>query len=375
MKDIKELRQDIDGIDREILELFEKRMELSGDIAAYKSEKGLPVYDPVREKEKLLRISKELPEGLRDSGVALFRMLFELSKSRQAELLGERDAVMKGAPYGLLGEHLGHSYSPRIHSMLASYGYELFEKAPEEVEDFVRNGDWKGLNVTIPYKKTVIPYCTELSEKAARIGAVNTLVRTKDGGIFGDNTDAYGFGKLIGANGIEIKDKKCLVFGSGGASAMAVEVLKSLGAQDVTVISRRGENNYDNLYLHSDAELIVNTTPLGMFPKNGEQAADLRLFPKLKAVLDVVYNPDRTALLLQAEALGIKHCNGLYMLVAQAKRSSELFTGEEIPDERIGEITDALRKEALNTVLIGMPGCGKSSIAKLLSEKLSRSVI
>lgn len=156
---------------------------------------------------------------------------------------------------------------------------------------------------------------------------------------------------------------------------MAVEVLKSLGAQDVTVISRRGENNYDNLYLHSDAELIVNTTPVGMFPKNGEQAADLRLFPKLKAVLDVVYNPDRTALLLQAEELGIKHCNGLYMLVAQAKRSSELFTGEEIPDEKIGEITEALRKEALNTVLIGMPGCGKSSIAKLLSEKLSRSVI
>ena len=156
---------------------------------------------------------------------------------------------------------------------------------------------------------------------------------------------------------------------------MAVEVLKSLGAQDVTVISRRGENNYDNLYLHSDAELIVNTTPVGMFPKNGEQAADLRLFPKLKAVLDVVYNPDRTALLLQAEELGIKSCNGLYMLVAQAKRSSELFTGEEIPDEKIGEITDKLRKEALNTVLIGMPGCGKSSIAKLLSEKLSRSVI
>ena len=156
---------------------------------------------------------------------------------------------------------------------------------------------------------------------------------------------------------------------------MAVEVLKSLGAQDVTVISRRGENNYDNLYLHSDAELIVNTTPVGMFPKNGEQAADLRLFTKLKAVLDVVYNPDRTALLLQAEELGIKSCNGLYMLVAQAKRSSELFTGEEIPDEKIGEITEALRKEALNTVLIGMPGCGKSSIAKLLSEKLSRSVI
>ena len=156
---------------------------------------------------------------------------------------------------------------------------------------------------------------------------------------------------------------------------MAVEVLKSLGAQDVTVISRRGENNYDNLYLHSDAELIVNTTPVGMFPKNGEQAADLRLFPKLKAVLDVVYNPDRTALLLQAEELGIKNCNGLYMLVAQAKRSSELFTGEEIPDEKIGEITEALRKEALNTVLIGMPGCGKSSIAKLLSKKLSRSVI
>ena len=283
--------------------------------------------------------------------------------------------MMKTERYGLLGEHLGHSYSPKIHAMLAAYSYELFEKAPEEVESFVMNGDWKGLNVTIPYKKTVIPYCTKLSGRAARIGAVNTLVRTKDGGIFGDNTDAYGFEKLIGSNGIDIRDKKCLVFGSGGASAMAVEVLKSLGAHDVTVISRRGENNYDKLGLHSDAEVLVNTTPVGMFPKNGEQAADLMLFPKAEAVIDVVYNPDRTALLLQAEALGIKHCNGLYMLVAQAKRSSELFTGEEIPDERIGEISDRLRKEALNIVLTGMPGCGKSTVAKLLSEKLSRPLI
>lgn len=275
---------------------------------------------------------------------------------------------------GLLGEKLGHSYSPQIHAELADYDYRLYEKAPDEVEDFVRHGDWHGLNVTIPYKKTVLPLCDELSPRARRIGAVNTLVRRPDGTLFGDNTDAYGFEKLIETNGIAVAGRKCLVFGSGGASVMACAVLEELGAASVTVISRQGEDNYGNLHRHADAQLIVNTTPLGMFPHNGEAAADLRLFPACEAVLDVVYNPYRTKLLLQAERLGIPCAGGLYMLVAQAKRAAELFTGTPIEDAAIDRVEARMRRDMLNLILVGMPGCGKSTVAKALGAALGREV-
>ena len=275
---------------------------------------------------------------------------------------------------GLLGRKLGHSYSPQIHGLFADYSYELFEREPEALEDFVRSGDWSGLNVTIPYKKTVLPLCDELSPRAKRIGAVNTLVRRPDGTLFGDNTDAYGFEKLVEKTGIAVKSKKCLVFGSGGASVMACAVLEELGAGSVTVISRHGEDNYENLHRHADAQLLVNTTPLGMFPNNGEAAADLRCFPACEAVLDVVYNPCRTALLLQAERLGLPCAGGLYMLVAQAKRAAELFTGSSIDDAAIDRVEARLRRDMLNLILVGMPGCGKSTVAKALGEALGREV-
>ena len=275
---------------------------------------------------------------------------------------------------GLLGQKLGHSYSPQIHSLFADYDYTLFEREPEELEDFLKNGDWTGLNVTIPYKKTVLPYCDALSERAKRIGAVNTLVRRPDGTLFGENTDAYGFEKLIGKSGVAVFGKKCLVLGSGGASVMACAVLEELGAESVTVISRHGENNYDTLDRHADAQLIVNTTPVGMYPKNGEAAVDLRRFPNCEAVLDVVYNPSRTALILQAEALGIPCASGLYMLVAQAKRAAELFTGGDIPDTEIDRVEARMERDMLNLVLVGMPGCGKSTIARALGEALGREV-
>ena len=273
---------------------------------------------------------------------------------------------------GLLGEKLGHSYSPAIHAMLADYEYRLYEKAPDEVEDFIRNGDWNGLNVTIPYKKTVLPLCDEVSERARNIGSVNTLVKRADGSIFGDNTDAYGFEKLIGRCGIAVAGKKALVLGSGGASVMAVEVLRSLGASPVVVISRRGEDNYENLERHADARIVVNTTPVGMYPKNGAAAVDLADFPACEGVIDVVYNPARTALLLQAEKRGIPCAGGLYMLVGQAKRACELFTGTLIADTEIERIEGVLRREMQNIVLIGMPGCGKSTVGRLLAEKLNR---
>lgn len=275
---------------------------------------------------------------------------------------------------GLLGQKLGHSYSPAIHGMLADYDYQLFEREPEQLEDFLKNGPWDGINVTIPYKKAVLPYCAQLSETARRIGSVNTIVRRPDGSLYGDNTDAYGFESLIRKNGIDVRGRKALVLGSGGASVMAVAVLKLLGAESVTVISRGGEDNYDNLERHAGAQIIANTTPVGMYPNNGQAAVDLTCFPRCEGVLDVVYNPERTALLLQAEKLGIPRAGGLYMLVAQAKRSSELFAGQTIPDSEIDRIEAVLSGQMKNIVLVGMPSSGKSTLAAALGETLGRSV-
>ena len=273
---------------------------------------------------------------------------------------------------GLLGKTLGHSYSPQIHAQLGDYSYKLFEKQPEELENFLRHGEFDALNVTIPYKKAVLPYCAVLSDAVKAIGSANTLVRQPDGTLFADNTDAFGFSCIADECGVDIAGKKALVFGSGGASVTAQYVLKTRGAREVLVISRSGEHNYENLEKNTDAEILVNTTPLGMYPNNGASPVDLTRFPRCEAVLDVVYNPARTALLLQAEALGIPHAGGLLMLVAQAKRASELFTGSAIADTRIGEIYRTLAVQMQNIVLVGMPGCGKSSIGTLLAEKLDR---
>ena len=277
--------------------------------------------------------------------------------------------------YGLLGEKLGHSYSPAIHALLGDYEYRLYEKAPFEVEPFLRSGAFDGLNVTIPYKKTVLPLCAELSEEARAIGSVNTLVRRDDGTLFGDNTDAWGFRYLLSSAGIDPSGRKALVLGSGGASVMAVFVLKKLGAGSVTVISRSGPDNYGNLDRHADAELIVNTTPVGMYPGNGTSPLDLRVFPRCAGVADVVYNPARTALMLQAEALGIPCSGGLGMLVGQALRSSERFQGRTLDSSLVGDITERLRRESGNIILVGMPGCGKSTVAARLSELTGRPVL
>lgn len=275
---------------------------------------------------------------------------------------------------GLLGRRLGHSYSPQIHSYLGDYRYALFEKEPEKIEEFLRNGDFTGINVTIPYKKDVIPYLDELTPTAVKMGAVNTIVRRADGTLYGHNTDYFGFSSMVKKSGLDVKDKKVLVLGSGGASNTVVAVLKELGAR-VIIISRSGENNYSNLHLHADAAAIVNTTPVGMYPNTGVSPVDLSLFPNLEGVLDVVYNPARTHLLLDAESRGLPCENGLWMLVAQAKEAAEYFTGHAINDSVIAAIHRKLTTQTQNIVLIGMPGCGKSTIAAHLGEKLGRKVV
>lgn len=274
---------------------------------------------------------------------------------------------------GLLGRKLGHSYSPQIHSFLGSYSYDLFEREPEDVAAFLENGDFSGINVTIPYKKTVFPFCAEVSPQARALESVNTIIRRPDGTLYGDNTDYYGFSMMLRRCGVAVKDRKVLVLGSGGASVTVQAVLREAGAKTV-VISRSGEFNYGNLHLHRDAEMIVNTTPVGMYPQNGSSPVDLGLFPQLKCVLDLIYNPERTRLLLNAESRGLVAENGLYMLVAQAKRAAELFTGEEIPDSVIDEIHRKLSSRMQNIVLIGMPGSGKTSVSQALGQLLNRPV-
>lgn len=274
---------------------------------------------------------------------------------------------------GLLGKTLGHSYSPTIHGMLGDYQYRLFEKQPEDLENFLKNGDFDGLNVTIPYKKDVIPYLDALSPIASRLGAVNTIVR-RNGRLIGHNTDYAGFKAMVTKSGLEPLGKKVLVLGSGGASATVVAVMEDLGAKTV-VISRSGENNYNNLYLHEDAAIIVNTTPIGMYPNTDLAPIDIQLFPKLEGVLDVIYNPTNTMLIQHAERDGIFGMSGLWMLVAQAKEASEWFQNSTIADDKIDEIYRAVKMQMENIVLIGMPGCGKTTVGKALAEKLGRQFV
>ena len=274
---------------------------------------------------------------------------------------------------GLLGRKLGHSYSPQIHGRMADYAYVLFEKEPEELEDFLRSGDFSGINVTAPYKKDVIPFLDELTPIAQRLGAVNTVVR-RNGKLIGHNTDYFGFLTMVRSSGLTVSGRKILVLGSGGASNTAVAVLKELGA-DVTVISRSGENNYRNIDRHTDAAVIVNTTPVGMYPNTDAFPIDLTRFPKLEGVLDVIYNPARTSLLMQAESLGIPTGNGLLMLVAQAKEASEWFSGQTLDDALIPAIHRQLRQQMENIILIGMPGCGKSTIGAEVAKRVGKRFV
>ncbi len=275
---------------------------------------------------------------------------------------------------GLLGRHLSHSYSPQIHRLLGDYSYDLFEKEPEELANFLLEGNFTGLNVTIPYKKEVIPFCQELSPRAKALGAVNTLVRRSDGSLIGHNTDYYGFSSMLDRTGLKVSGKKVLVLGSGGASATVCAVLQERGA-DYVVISRQGPNSYENLQLHRNAAVIVNATPVGMYPHNGTSPLSVNDFPNLEGVLDLIYNPARTALLLEAEKQGCITENGLWMLVAQAKESAEWFTGVSIPDSRVQDIYKGLRHQMENIVLIGMPGCGKSSLGQLLAETTGKTFV
>ncbi len=276
----------------------------------------------------------------------------------------------KSLKCGLLGEKLSHSFSPQIHGELADYDYRLIELAPDALEAFVKSRTLDAYNVTIPYKKAVMPYLDVISPEALAIGAVNTVV-CRDGKLYGYNTDYFGFCHLLDRLGIDICGKKALVFGTGGAAVTVCAVLTDRKAAEIVSVSIE-DNNPEFLSKHKDTEIIVNATPVGMYPKVGVSPLKLSDFPACVGVLDVIYNPSKTQLLLDAEALGIAHINGLPMLVAQAVKAFEFFT-ESLPEVGACErITRKIESESKNIILVGMPGCGKTTVGRLLAKKLDR---
>ncbi len=280
--------------------------------------------------------------------------------------------------YGCIGEHLKHSFSKEIHGSLAEYDYEIKEIPKEDLDAFMQTADFKAINVTIPYKQSVIPHLYYISDTAKKIGAVNTIVN-RDGKLYGYNTDFYGMISLIEVNGIEIRGKKVLVLGSGGTSKTAVAVAESMEASEIHVVSRttgEGVITYEDVYKsHLDAEIVINTTPSGMFPNPDAKPLDLQKFSKLSGVVDAIYNPLRSRLVLEAESLGVKAVGGLYMLVAQAAFAVEKFIGTEMKTEKIKEVYSALLRDKQNIVLTGMPASGKSTIGKKLSEATGKPFI
>lgn len=289
----------------------------------------------------------------------------------------EKAALPTRPRCGLLGRKLGHSYSPAIHAALGDYDYDLHEVPNEEdLGRFLKETPFEGLNVTIPYKVAVMAHCATLSPRAKAIGSVNTLVRRPDGTLHGDNTDDAGFTAMVEESGVDPAGKTCVVLGSGGASRTVVAVLKRMGAKRVVVVSRTGEDHYGNLARHADAALLVNATPVGMHPDvDASPVEDLSVFPKLEAVLDLIYNPPKTKLLADAEKRGIRTVNGLRMLVVQAAVASELWGCSAYDAKRCAAIEAAIRLGEENLWLVGMPGVGKTTVGGLLGEALGRPFV
>lgn len=356
------VRNEIDNIDNEIKRLFKQRMNIVKQVTEIKQRSGKPVLDRTREESIISRLIED--EDIETAGQLreLYTAIFNISRGYQIRNIDFE--------YGLIGHPLSHSYSGIIHDTIGKYRYDIIDISDDILDIFMNRKRFKGINVTIPYKQTVMKYCDELSEIAERIGSVNTIVKRDDGSLYGDNTDYKGFMYMCESAGISLTGKKIMILGSGGTSLTAQAVAKDCNASEIVVISRTGINNYTNLHLHKDIDVMINTTPVGMYPNTGVSAVDLRDFLDCSAVIDVIYNPFRTKLLLDAERYGIKYTNGLKMLTAQAVFAAELFTGESVSD-----ITDSIIHRLTNVVLIGMPGCGKSTIGKVLAETLGRKFI
>ncbi len=279
--------------------------------------------------------------------------------------------------YGLIGEKLGHSFSREIHNLLASYTYDLKELPKNELDTFMKSRNFKGVNVTIPYKESVIPYLDEIDEAAKAIGAVNTIVN-REGRLIGYNTDFYGMRELLLSRSIRIEKRFVAVLGTGGTSKTACAVAKSLGASRIVRVSRNphsdGDISYDELEaIKTDIQIIINTTPVGMYPNENCAPLDIDGFSALEGVVDAIYNPLRTKLISDARARQIRAAGGLYMLVAQAARAAELFTGDCNMMQKTEKAYCSVLKNKQNIVLVGMPGSGKSTLGRMLAKKTGKA--
>ena len=276
--------------------------------------------------------------------------------------------------YGLCGRTLKHSYSKVIHEFLGNKDYRLLSLEKDELYELFEEASFKALNVTIPYKQDALNLCDVVSDEAKAIGSVNTVVN-KDGTLYGYNTDYFGFVYMLKRAGIFLKDKKVVILGSGGTSLTARAVSNGEGAREVVVVSRKGTINYDNLSDHADADILINTTPVGMYPDNGRSPVDLSLFGNLSGVVDVIYNPIRTALVIEAEKRNIPSTTGLSMLVAQAVRAHEYFFDTKLSDDVIEDVYYKCLMKILNVIFVGMPGCGKTSVGKSYANITGRSFL
>ena len=295
--------------------------------------------------------------------------------------------------FGVLGKSLPHTYSPQIHKAFADYEYTVLERTEEQVHELFNGAEnLDGFNVTIPYKKLAASLCTDLSDEVRELGAANTIVKLPDGGYKGYNTDVYGFAYMLESAGIEVAGMNCLILGTGGASVAVEYALKKMGAAQIDFCSRTGKINYENVYdAAADTQIVVNATPVGMFPNVDDSPVDLSCFEKLYAAADIVYNPSRTRFLQQAQELGVKSAGGLSMLVAQAWQASVIFKGalrqaqgpqfqHGVPElvegqDKINSVIEKLQDQMLNITLIGMPGCGKTTLGKKLAAQMNRTFI
>lgn len=362
-------RNELNSIDDEIIKLFEKRMLISEKIGNYKRENNLGLTDLSREKEVVNALENKIDSKFKFAVNPLYEEIFKLSKECQKRTLNYKEFE-----YGLIGKKLSHSKSAEIHNIIGGYDYALHPMEENELEKFFAEKKFKGINVTIPYKVEVLKYLDEISPLAQRIGSVNTIINN-NGKLVGYNTDYDGFKYMCQKAQIAFKDKRVIVLGSGGASKTIQTFLEDELAKEVVVISRSGENNYDNIEKFSEFDIIINTTPVGMYPNNLECKIDLSMFKNCEAVVDIIYNPINTKLILKAKKRKLKVATGLDMLVAQAYYAAQLFLDKELPVELIESTLKKIKFDMENIVLVGMPGAGKSTIGKLLAEKLNRKFV
>lgn len=372
--DLDELRKEIDSIDLDLLDALERRMAVSRKIGVCKREMGKDILDTLREDLKLEAL--KAVAGFESSQYVdeIYKTIFEVSRDHQSKPC-----------FGLLGRTLAHSYSPQIHSLLTNdYSYTIIEREPEELDKLFASRVYGGFNVTIPYKRDAFARCDITDPAATETGSVNTVVFGGDGKIYGYNTDYYGFMYMLRSAGIDPAGKKCLVLGTGGAASAVNYGLRTMNAGLIRSCDLETEINYTNVYdICADSEIIVNCTPVGMYPKVDGCVIDLDRFEHLEAVADVVYNPSRTKLLQEAQKRGYKTAGGLTMLVAQAYKSSRFFVGDNegaeridaAAEEAIGKVVNRLESQMRNITIIGMPGCGKSLLAQRLAERTGRTLV